>query len=146
MFSFAARELFFTRLTCKPVDIKCRGLTTAQVLAELVKLAKQMRANKSRAKELGLSEDEIAFYDAVIQNDAAIMELGDETLKTIAKKLVTTVRNSKTIDWIQKESVRAKMRSRIRRLLAIYGYPPDKQESAIKLVIEQAEHLSSIDT
>lgn len=94
------------------------------------------------AKEPGLSEDEIAFYDAVIQNDAAIMELGDETLKTIAKKLVTTVRNSKTIDWMQKESVRAKMRSRIRRLLAIYGYPPDKQESAIKLVIEQAEHMS----
>lgn len=120
-----------------------RSLTTAEIISELVELAKEMRANKERAEGLGLSEAEVALYDAVIQNDSAIMEMGDETLKQIARELVVTVNKSATIDWTVKESVRAKMRSKIRRLLAKYKYPPDKQEGAIKLIIEQAEHLAA---
>lgn len=78
----------------------------------------------------------------MIQNDSAIMEMGDETLKQIARELVSTIRNSATIDWTLKESVRARMRSKIKRLLAKYKYPPDKQEKAVRLIIEQAEHLA----
>lgn len=122
-----------------------RSLTTAEIISELVELAKEMRANKERAEGLGLSEAEVALYDAVIQNDSAIMEMGDETLKQIARELVVTINKSATIDWTVKESVRANMRSKIRRLLAKYKYPPDKQEDAIKLIIEQAEHLASED-
>ncbi|MDK6900700.1 type I restriction enzyme endonuclease domain-containing protein, partial [Streptococcus agalactiae] len=88
---------------------------------------------------LGLSEAEVALYDAIIQNDSAIMEMGDETLKTIARELVATIQRSATIDWTLKETVRARMRSRIKRLLAKHKYPPDKQEEAVKLIIEQAE-------
>lgn len=118
-----------------------RSLTTAEIIAELVALAKEMRENQKRAEELGLSDAEVALYDAVIQNDSAILQMGDEVLKTIARELVETIRRSATIDWMQKESVRARMRSRIKRLLAKYKYPPDKQEAAVKLIIEQAEHL-----
>ena len=120
-----------------------RSLTTAEIIAELVNLAKEMRQDQQRASELGLSGAEIALYDAIIKNDSAILELGDETLKTIARELVTTIQKSTTIDWTFKESVRARMRSRIKRLLAKYKYPPDKQEEAVRLVIEQAEHLAT---
>lgn len=122
-----------------------RSLTTAEIIAELVNLAKEMRQDQQRAHELGLSEAEIALYDAIIQNDSAILELGDETLKTIARELVTTIQKSAIINWTFKESVRARMRSRIKRLLARYKYPPDKQEEAVRLVIEQAEHLATGD-
>ncbi|QXC62347.1 type I restriction endonuclease subunit R [Aquihabitans sp. G128] len=122
-----------------------RALSTAQVIAELVEIAKLMRAAGQRAADLGLSATEVAFYDAVCQNDTAILELGDETLKTIARSLVMTIRNSATIDWAVKESVRAAMRSRIRRLLARYDYPPDKEARAIELILEQAE-LAARDT
>ena len=120
-----------------------RSLTTAEIIAELVALAKEMRDDQKRAAELGLTDAEVALYDAIIQNDSAIMEMGDETLKTIARELVDTIRRSATIDWTLKESVRARMRSRIKRLLAKYKYPPDKQEEAVKLIIEQAEHLAN---
>lgn len=116
-----------------------RSLTTAEIIAELVKLAKQMRDAQKRHEELGLREDEIAFYDAVVQNDSAVMELGDETLKQIAQDLVKSVRQSATIDWNLKESVLATMRSKVRRILARYDYPPDAEDKAIELVLEQAE-------
>ncbi|MDO5049398.1 MAG: type I restriction endonuclease subunit R [Actinomycetaceae bacterium] len=120
-----------------------RSLTTAEIIAELVALAKEMREDQKRAEELGLTESEVALYDAIIQNDSAILEMGDETLKAIARDLVVTIQKSATIDWTVKESVRARMRSRIKRLLARYKYPPDKQEEAVKLIIEQAEHLAA---
>lgn len=123
-----------------------RSLTTAEIIAELVSLAKEMRENQQRADALGLSDDEVALYDAIIQNDSAIMQMGDDTLKAIAQELVTTIRQSVTIDWTLKETVRAKMRSKIKRLLARYKYPPDKQEEAVKLIIEQAEHLAAYDS
>ncbi|MBK0332069.1 type I restriction endonuclease subunit R [Brachybacterium sp. MASK1Z-5] len=116
-----------------------RSLTTAEIIAELVKLAKQMRDARKRHEELGLGEDEVAFYDAVAQNDAAVLELGDETLKAITRELVKSVRQSATIDWNLKESVLAAMRSKVRRILAKYDYPPDAEQKAIDLVIEQAE-------
>lgn len=122
-----------------------RSLTTAEIIAELVALAKEMRESKKRSDELGLTDAEVALYDAIIQNDSAIMEMGDEALKAIARELVATIRRSATIDWTLKESVRARMRSRIKRLLAKYKYPPDKQEDAVKLIIEQAEHLAAGD-
>jgi type I restriction enzyme R subunit len=120
-----------------------RSLTAAEVIAELVELAKQMRAEQERGPKLGLRDDELAFYDAVRQNDSAVMELGDNVLKQIAQELVTVVRESATVDWDKKEQVRALLRSRIRRLLTKYHYPPDRQEAAVQLVIEQAEVLAS---
>ncbi|MGJ4844849.1 type I restriction endonuclease subunit R [Leifsonia sp. Le1] len=116
-----------------------RSLSTAEIIGELVKLAKQVRDDQLRRSELGLRDDEIAFYDAIAQNGSAILELGDETLKAIARELVNAVRESATIDWNLKESVRAAMRSKVRRLLAKYDYPPDAEETAIELVLEQAE-------
>jgi type I restriction enzyme, R subunit len=119
-----------------------RALSTAEIIAALVELAKEMREAKSRAGELGLDDSELAFYDAVCQNDAAILELGDDTLKAIAQALVKAVRESATIDWNLKESVRAGLRAKVKRLLARYDYPPDKEERAIELVLEQAELLA----
>lgn len=116
-----------------------RSLTTAEIIAELVKLAKQMRDDAKRQDDLGLSAAEVALYDAIAQNDAAVLEMGDATLKKIAVDLVWAVRTSVVIDWDQKESVRASMRSKVRRLLAKYDYPPDAEAKAIELVLEQAE-------
>lgn len=122
-----------------------RSLTSAQIIAELVTLAKQMRDDMNRHAALGLREDEIAFYDAVAQNDSAVMELGDETLKAIARDLVRTIRDNWTIDWDVKESVRARMRAAVRRILVRYDYPPDAELEAIELVIEQAEMFADND-
>lgn len=116
-----------------------RSLTTAEIIAELVKLAKHMRDDAKRHEDLGLAEDEIAFYDAIATNDAAVLELGDDTLKKIAHELVVAVRSSATIDWNLKDSVRAAMRAKVRRLLAKYDYPPDQEDKAVELVLEQAE-------
>ncbi len=116
-----------------------RSLTTAEIIAELVKLAKQMRNDAKRQEELGLAIDEVAFYDAIATNDSAVLDLGDKILKKIARELVTAVRASATIDWNLKDSVRAAMRAKVRRLLAKYGYPPDAEEKAVELVLEQAQ-------
>jgi type I restriction enzyme R subunit len=116
-----------------------RNLTTAEIIAELVELAKRMRDSHIRGNELGLKDDEVAFYDAIVQNDSAVLEMGDETLKKIASELVKAIRESVNIDWNLKEGVRATMRAKIKRLLTQYDYPPDKEEKAIELVLEQAE-------
>jgi type I restriction enzyme R subunit len=116
-----------------------RSLTTAEIIAELVKLAKEMRDQSRRHTRLGLSEAEAAFYDAIVQSNAAVLQMGDDTLKKIAVDIVWSVRNSVSIDWQYKESVRAAMRTKVRRLLAKYDYPPDMEEKAIELVLAQAE-------
>lgn len=121
-----------------------RSLTTAEIIAELVKLAKEMRDQAGRHEQLGLSEAEAAFYDAIVQNESAVLELGDDKLKKISVDLVWSVRNSVTIDWDHKESVKAGMRSKIRRLLAINGYPPDLEDKAVELVLEQAELFATV--
>jgi len=118
-----------------------RSIETAEVIAELVNLAKEMREAHKRGEELGLSDDEIAFYDALEVNDSAVKVLGEPTLKKIAQELVEAVRRSVTIDWTVRESARASIRVIVRRILRRYGYPPDKQEKATLLVLEQAEVL-----
>ena len=121
-----------------------RALSTAEIIAALVELAKEMRAARDSAAQLGLKDDEVAFYDAVCQNDAAVLELGDDVLKKIAHELVRAVRESATIDWSLKDSVKAGLRAKVKRLLARYDYPPDKEERAIELVLEQAHLFADI--
>ncbi len=117
------------------------SIETSQVIDELIKLAKDIRKAYQRGENLGLSEDEIAFYDALEVNDSAVKILGDDTLKAIAKDLVTAIRKNLTIDWTVKESVRAKLRVMVKRLLKKYGYPPDKCDKATVTVLQQAELL-----
>jgi len=105
-------------------------------------LAKDMKAASARGESLGLSDDELAFYDALEVNDSAVKVLGEPTLIKIARELVETVRKSVTIDWTLRENVRAQLRVIVKRILRKYGYPPDKQERATQTVLEQAALLS----
>ena len=120
-----------------------RAIETAQVIEELIGLAKEMREADRRGEDLGLSEDELAFYDALETNDSAVAVLGDETLRSIARELVQTVRRNTTIDWTVREDVRARLRVYVKRVLRKHGYPPDKEETATKTVLQQAETLSA---
>jgi type I restriction enzyme R subunit len=119
-----------------------RAIETAQVIEELVDLARQMREATARGEKLGLNDDELAFYDALEVNDSAVKVLGEPTLQKIARELVETVRKNVTIDWTLRENVRAQLRVIVKRILRKYGYPPDKQEKATQTVLEQAEVLS----
>jgi type I restriction enzyme R subunit len=118
-----------------------RSIETAQIVMELIDLAKHIREARNRGDELGLTDEEVAFYDALAENESAVQELGDETLRAMAREIVQTVRRNVTIDWTAKESVRAKLRVLVRRLLRKYRYPPDQQERATQTVLEQAELL-----
>ena len=120
-----------------------RSVAAAQVIEELIELAREMRAASVRGEELGLTDDELAFYDALETNDSAVQVLGDEMLCVIARELVRTVRANVTIDWTLRENVRANLRRLVRRILRKHGYPPDKQEKATRTVLEQAEVLSA---
>jgi type I restriction enzyme, R subunit len=120
-----------------------RAIEAAQVIEELIQLAKEMREANARGEQLGLTEDELAFYDALETNDSAVKVLGDETLRGIARELVATVRGNVTIDWTVRENVRAQLRVLVKRILRKHGYPPDKQEKATQTVLEQAELLSA---
>ena len=119
-----------------------RAIEAAQVIEELIQLARDLREASARGEALGLSEDELAFYDALETNDSAVRVLGDETLRDIARELVETVRGNVTIDWTLRENVRAQLRVLVKRILRKHGYPPDKQEKATRTVLEQAEVLS----
>ncbi len=130
---------FAEMLECTIRAYQSRAVETAQVIEELIELAREMREAQQRGERLGLTDDEIAFYDALEVNDSAVKVLGEETLKAIARELVASVRRTVTIDWTVRESVRARMRVMVKRILKKYGYPPDKQESATKTVLEQAE-------
>jgi type I restriction enzyme R subunit len=121
-----------------------RAIEAAQVIEELIQLAKEMREANARGEQLGLSEDELAFYDALETNDSAVKVLGDETLRGIARELVETVRRNVTIDWTLRENVRAQLRVLVKRILRKHGYPPDKQEKATQTVLEQAALLSEV--
>ena len=120
-----------------------RAIEAAQVIEELIGIARELREAAARGDALGLSDDELAFYDALGVNDSAVQVLGDETLCGIARELVTTVRGNVTIDWTLRENVRAKLRLLVKRILRKHGYPPDKQESATRTVLDQAEVLSA---
>jgi len=121
-----------------------RAIEAAQVIEELIALAKDMRAANARGEALGLSDDELAFYDALETNDSAVKVLGDATLRAIARELVANVRANVTIDWTLRENVRAQLRVLVKRILRKHGYPPDKQEKATQTVLEQAEVLSEM--
>ena len=118
-----------------------RAIEAAQVIEEMIALAKQMRRANARGEALKLSEEEIAFYDALETNDSAVQVLGDETLRTIAREVTDAVRKNVTIDWTMRENVRAQLRVIVKRILRKYGYPPDKQEKATQTVLEQVELL-----
>ena len=118
------------------------AIAAAQVIEELIGLARDIRESAQRGEQLNLTEDELAFYDALGVNDSAVKVLGDENLKIIARELVETVRKNVTIDWTVKESVRAKLRVMVKRILRKYGYPPDLQEKATQTVLEQAETIA----
>ena len=120
-----------------------RAIEAAQVIEELIALAQQMREASARGETLGLSEDELAFYDALETNDSAVQVLGDDTLRAIARELVEMVRHNVTIDWTLRENVRAHLRVLVKRILRKHGYPPDKQEQATQTVLEQAALLSA---
>ncbi|MDE2862268.1 MAG: DUF3387 domain-containing protein, partial [Chloroflexota bacterium] len=120
-----------------------RAIEASQVIEELIQLAREMRAAIARGESLGLTEDELAFYDALETNDSAVKVLGDATLRVIARELVETVRNNVTIDWTLRENVRARMRLLVKHVLRKHNYPPDKEEKATLTVIEQAEVLST---
>lgn len=120
-----------------------RAIEAAQEIEELIQLAKEMREANARGERLGLSEAELAFYDALETNDSAVKVFGDETLRGIARELVETVRNNVTIDWTLRENVRAQLRVLVKRILRKHGYPPDKQERAPQTVLEQAALLSA---
>jgi type I restriction enzyme R subunit len=120
-----------------------RAIEAAQVIEELIGLAKQMREADRRGEALGLTEDELAFYDALETNDSAVKVLGEPTLRDIARELVASVRANVTIDWTVRENVRAQLRVLVKRILRKHGYPPDKQEKATQTVLEQAAVLSA---
>ena len=134
-------RLFSEMLQKAILKYQNRAIETAAVIEELVGLARDMREAAKRGEELNLTDDEVAFYDALEVNDSAVKVLGDENLRIIARELVDTVRRNVTIDWTAREAVRAKLRTMVKRILRKHGYPPDKQEKATQTVLEQAELL-----
>jgi type I restriction enzyme R subunit len=120
-----------------------RAIEAAQVIEELIGLARQMREADRRGEALGLTDDELAFYDALETNDSAVKVLGEPTLRDIARELVASVRANVTIDWTVRENVRAQLRVLVKRILRKHGYPPDKQEKATQTILEQAAVLSA---
>lgn len=118
------------------------AITTAQVIQELIDLAKDIRAARQRGEEEGLSDEEIAFYDALAENQSAVEVMGDRQLRVIAHELLAQLKQNMTVDWAQREAARARMRILVKRILRKYGYPPDLQDAAVQTVLQQAEVLS----
>jgi type I restriction enzyme R subunit len=118
-----------------------RTLEAADVILQLIEQGREMQALPNKGAELGLTEDEMAFYDALVDHGGVKEVMGDEVLGAIARDLVGAIRRSVTIDWTQKETVRANMRRKVKKLLRKHGYPPDKAAAALVTVIEQAEHV-----
>ncbi|MCX6939563.1 MAG: DUF3387 domain-containing protein, partial [Verrucomicrobia bacterium] len=118
-----------------------RAIATQEVIEELIKLAKQLSAADQRGVDLGLTNEEVAFYDALANNESAVQAMGDQKLRVIAAELVTQVRKSVTIDWTLREGSQAKIRVMVKRILTRFGYPPDLQDEAVKTVLAQANLL-----
>lgn len=123
-----------------------RALETAQIIEALIELAKEMRSEYSRGDKLGLLQDEVAFYDALGENASAKSVMEDDQLKVIAREVADTVRNNTTIDWRDRQQARANLRRLVRRVLRRRGYPPEQQESAVNLIIVQAEEIAAANT
>ena len=134
---------FTDRLEAAVARYHANALTTAQILEELVQLAKDIREARLRGQEHGLSDEEIAFYDALADNESARTAMGEPALRVIAQELVNSVRSNVTVDWMHRENARARIRSLVKRILRRYGYPPDLQDGAVQNVLQQAEALSA---
>jgi type I restriction enzyme R subunit len=134
---------FTERLEDAVARYHANAITTAEVLQELIKLAKDIRAARTRGEEQGLSDEEIAFYDALAENESALQLMGDDKLKLIAHELLTSLRENVSVDWAHRDSARARMRVLVKRILRKYGYPPDLQDKAVQTVLQQAEALLS---
>lgn len=134
---------FTERLEAAIARYHANAITTAQVLEELIQLAKDIRAARVRGEETGLSDDEIAFYDALAENESARQAMGEPALRVIAHELVTNIKASVSVDWMHREAARARIRVLVKRILRKYGYPPDLQEAAVQNVLQQAEALSA---
>jgi type I restriction enzyme R subunit len=134
---------FSERLEDAVARYHANAITTAEVLQELIGLAKDIRAARQRGEESGLSDEEIAFYDALAENDSAVQIMGDDKLKVIAHELLVSLRENVSVDWAHRDSARARMRVLVKRILRKYGYPPDLQDEAVQTVLQQAEALSS---
>ena len=135
-------KAFSERLEAAIARYHANALTTAQVLEELIQLAKDIRAARARGEEAGLTDEEIAFYDALAENESARQMMGEPALRVIAHELVTVIKGNVTVDWMHKDSTRANIRRHVKRLLRKYGYPPDLQDAAVQNVLQQAEALS----
>jgi type I restriction enzyme R subunit len=134
---------FSERLEDAVARYHANAITTAEVLQELIQLAKDIRAARQRGEESGLSDEEIAFYDALAENESAVQIMGDDKLKLIAHELLMSLRENVSVDWAHRDSARARMRVLVKRILRKYGYPPDLQDTAVQTVLQQAEALSS---
>ncbi len=137
-------KAFSERLEDAIARYHANAITTAEVLQELIQIAKDIRAARARGEEQGLSEDEIAFYDALAENDSARQLLGDDNLKVIAHELLVSLKGNVSVDWARRDSARARMRVLVKRILRRYGYPPDLQDKAVQTVLQQAEALSAM--
>ena len=136
-------KAFTERLEASIARYHLNAITTAQVLEELIRLAKDIRAARARGEETGLSDEEIAFYDALAENDSARTAMGEPALRVIAHELVASIKGNISVDWMHRDSARARMRVLVRRILRKYGYPPDMQDAAVQNVLQQAEALSA---
>lgn len=136
-------KAFSERLEDAIARYHANAITTAEVLQELIRIAKDIRAARARGEEQGLSEDEVAFYDALAENDSAVQVMGDDALKVIAHELLVSLKGSASVDWARRDSARARMRVLVKRILRKYGYPPDLQDAAVRTVLQQAEALSA---
>ena len=134
---------FSERLEKAVARYHANAITTAEVLQELIQLARDIRAARQRGEEQGLSDEEIAFYDALAENKSAVEIMGDDKLRVIAHELLTNLRKNISVDWTRRESARARMRVLVKRILRKYGYPPDLQDAAVQTVLQQAEALAS---
>lgn len=140
-----SQEKKFSEMLSKVIQrYQNRSIETAQVIEELIDMAKKFAAVSKRGQALGLNDDELAFYDALANNEASVRELGDEILAKIAHELTASLRRSVTVDWSSRESVRARLRLLVKRILRKYKYPPDQQEEAAQLVLAQAESLCEV--
>lgn len=136
-------KAFSERLEDAVARYHANAITTAEVLQELIALAKDIRAARQRGEESGLSDEEIAFYDALAENESAVQMMGDDKLRLIAHELLMSLRENVSVDWAHRDSARARMRVLVKRILRKYGYPPDLQDTAVQTVLQQAEALSA---
>jgi type I restriction enzyme R subunit len=134
---------FSERLEAAIARYHTNAISTVEVLQELIDLAKEVRAARKRGEEEGLSEDEVAFYDALAENESAVEVMGNDSLKLIAHELLLSLKGNASVDWAHRESARARMRVLVRRILRKHGYPPDLQDAAVQTVLRQAEALSA---